>query len=535
MSLTNYQGVVAAGSPETAAAGIEIFRQGGNAVDAAVAAAFATFIAESTISHTGGAGFALVYLPDAEPMVYDFFATMPGLGGSEPIDRERLDFFTARLEFAATVDTYYIGRGAVAVPGNVAGLCTLAADWGRLPLPVLLAPAIRLARDGLVVGACQASIGQLIKPIMTATPGVEQLFSPAGRFMQAGDRLRNPDLAITLERLAMEGAALFYRDDVAAAIVSDQAAQGGLITEDDLRRYQVIQRTPLRLNYRGATILTNPPPSSGGSLIALGLRLLEGFELSEMVHGSAQHLALLAEVMRTTNQVRAARDPAQLTGPGDLDDFLSEAVVAPYRQQVAATLASGRPGKDLPSEPRVRGSTTHISVIDGQGMAVSLTTTPGESAGFLVADTGVIMNNLLGEADLHPQGFHTLPPGTRLSSMMSPTILLDGDRPRAVLGSGGSSRLRTAILQAISNLVDFCLPVEQAISHPRLHFEGQTVELEGGFDPSAADDLERAGYRVNRWPGRSLFFGGVHAAAVRDNAIEGAGDPRRGGAVEMMS
>jgi len=534
MSLTDFQGVVAAGSPETAAAGIEMLRRGGNAVDAAVAAAFATFIAESTISHTGGAGFALIYPPHAQPAVYDFFAAMPGLGDGETIDRQRLDFHAAQLEFAATVDTYHIGRGSVAVPGNVAGLCTLAADWGRLPLSELLAPAIHLAREGFVVGACQAGIGQLIKPIITDTPEIARLFSPNGRFMQAGDRLRNTALAATLERLAMEGATLFYQGDVATAITSDQAARGGLITEEDLRHYRTVQRMPLRLNYRGLTILTNPPPSSGGALIAFSLRLLEGFEMGELVHGSAEHLALLAEAMRTTNQVRAAHDPAHLIGPGAVDEFLSETHVAPYRQKIAATLASGRPGKDLPSESRDRGSTTHISVIDEQGMTVGLTTTPGESAGFSVADTGVILNNLLGEADLHPRGFHTLPPGTRLSSMMSPTILLDGDQPRAVLGSGGSNRLRTAILQAISNLVDFCLPVEQAINQPRMHFEGQTVELEGGFDPAAADDLERAGYRVNRWPGHSMFFGGVHTVVVENGVLGGAGDQRRDGAVQAL-
>lgn len=535
MDRSDFQGVVAAGSPETVAAGIEMLGQGGNAVDAAVAAAFATFVAESTISHTGGAGFALVYPLDAEPVVYDFFGVMPGLGSNGAVDRRRLDFREAFIAFEATVGVYHIGRGSVAVPGNVAGLCALAADYGRLSLSTLLGPAVRLAREGVVISSSQAEIAKLVRPIITDTPGIARLFSLNGRFCDEGDRLRNPNLATTLERLGAEGPALFYRGKMAAALVADQAANGGLITEKDLRSYQVVQRPPLRINYRGRTILSNPPPSSGGALVAFGLRLLEGFEVGGMPHGSTPHLALLTEVMRATIRVRAARDPAELIDPEAVGGFLSEAHVAPYRRQVADALAASRPGDDLPSERRHRGSTTHISVIDGRGMAVGLTTTPGESAGFVVGDSGVILNNLLGEADLHPRGFHTLLPGARLSSMMAPTFLVEGDRPRAVLGSGGSNRLRTAILQTISNIVDFDLPVDQAVNRPRMHFEGRVVELEGGFDPDAADGLERAGYQINRWPKRSMFFGGVHTAVVENGVLGGAGDPRRGGAVKIRN
>jgi gamma-glutamyltranspeptidase/glutathione hydrolase len=532
--IQNSGGVIAAGSPETAAAGAEMLQQGGNAVDAAVAAAFATFVAESTISHTGGAGFALVYPPDAPPVLYDFFGVMPGLGTARTLPPEQLDFRPAYLEFAATTSVYHIGRGSVAVPGNVAGLCALATEWGRLPLSTLLTPAIRHARDGFVVSRCQASIGQLIKPIITATPGIARLFAPNGHFMRAGDRLRNPELAITLERLAAEGAPLFSEGAMAKAIVADQIAHGGLLTAEDLGCYQVIKRPPLQLKYRGTTILTNPPPSSGGALIAFSLRILEAFDVGALCHGSPQHIALLAEVMRETNRARTEWDPAGLVKPDDLDRFLSETQVVPFRDRVAGALASQQPGGDLSREPRERGSTTHISVIDQQGMAVALTTTPGESAGFLVGRTGVILNNLLGEADLHPRGFHTLPPGQRLSSMMSPTILLDGDGPRAVLGSGGSNRLRTAILQAISNMVDFGLPIIDAVNRPRIHFEGQIIELEAGHDLSTAAALEQAGYRVNRWPQRDMFFGGVHASTVAQGLLGGAGDPRRGGAVQIV-
>ena len=533
--LTGLQGVVAAGSPETVAAGIDMLRQGGNAADAAVAAAFATFVAECTISQTGGSGFALVCPPSAPAVLYDFFGVMPGLGSDTAVDRRRLDFHQSLLEFESSVGAYYIGRGSVAVPGNPAGLCMLAADFGRLPLSTLLRPTIRLARDGVIVSASQASIGALIKPIVTATPGISRIFSPNGQFIQTGDRLRNPSLATTLERLAAEGPDLFYHGSMAKAIIADQAEGGGLLTAEDLARYEVVRRAPLRSKYRDATILTNPPPSSGGTLIAFSLRLLEGFDVGKLARGSADHLALLAEVMRVTNLAREAHDPALLIRPGDLDDWLCETRIAPYRSQVMDALMTGRASALQAGKPHRRGCTTHISVIDSQGMAVGLTTSPGESAGYSVADTGVVLNNLLGEADLHPQGFHKLPPGARLSSMMAPTVILKGERPRAVLGSGGSNRLRTAILQAISYIVDFGLPSAQVVEEPRIHFEGKALELEEGYDPDAADDLERMGYQVNRWPSRSMFFGGVHMAVLEADGFDGAGDPRRGGAFEVLA
>jgi gamma-glutamyltranspeptidase/glutathione hydrolase len=531
--LTELRGVVAAGSPETVAAGIEMLRRGGNAVDATVAAAFATFVAECTISQTGGSGFALVCPPDASPVLYDFFGVMPGLGG-DPSSQRELDFRESLLEFEATIGMYYIGRGSVAVPGNPLGLCTLAADFGRLSLSTLLQPTIRLAREGVVISASQASIGRLIKPIITATPSISNIFSPDGQFIQVGDRLRNPNLVTTLERLADEGPELFYKGDMATAIVADQAESGGLITAEDLARYEVERREPLRLTYRDVTVLTNPPPSSGGALIAFGLRLLEGFDVGGLVHGLEEHLALLAEVMRVTNLVRRESDPAQLIRPSDIDGLLCETHVAPHRAHIADALATGRAGVAQAGKPYRRGSTTHISVIDSEGMAVGLTTSPGESAGYAVANTGIIMNNLLGEADLHPQGFHRLPPGTRLSSMMAPTVILKDGKPRAVLGSGGSNRLRTAILQAIINIVDFGLSPRQVVDEPRIHFEGDVLELEGGYNPDAADALERMGYQVNRWSSRSMFFGGVHMAVEGADGLDGAGDKRRGGAYGVL-
>ncbi len=525
------RGAIAAGSPETAAAGAELLAQGGNAVDAAVAAAFASFIAEGDISNIGGCGFALVCTPQGEATVYDFFANVPGLGRGK--DRP-LDFQAVTVDFGDATQVFHVGRASAAVPGNVAGLCTLLEEQGTMPLSQVLAPAIRLAREGFHLAPPRAFILKLLEPIFTYTPSLARRYTINGRFASEGDLIRMPRLAETLEWLAQEGPDLFYTGPIGQAIVADQEAHGGLITAADLAYYRVYRCAPIRLDYRGHTILMPPPPSTGGALIAFSLKLLESLDLSDVDHASTRHLTILAEVMRLTNQARQRWEAlSRLGGTERVTAFLDDAVVASYCADLTEALA--RPGRGSDA-PRSGGpaNTTHISVADRDGLIVSLTTTPGESAGFIIGETGVTLNNLMGEADLHPRGFHQDPPGIRLASMMAPTIVLEGGRPVLALGSGGSNRLRTAILQVLNNLLDFPLSLEQAVLAPRVHFEEGTLHLEGGYNPLVADELEAMGYQVNRWRQRSLYFGGVHAVSRQNGTIKATGDPRRGGAVVIL-
>jgi gamma-glutamyltranspeptidase/glutathione hydrolase len=200
----------------------------------------------------------------------------------------------------------------------------------------------------------------------------------------------------------------------------------------------------------------------------------------------------------------------------------------------ARAVAHGPPAysPDLPDGPR---STTHISVMDETGLAVGITTTPGETAGYTVGNTGLLMNNVLGEADLNPEGFHLWPPGARLSSMMAPTMVLQGGQTRLVVGSGGASRLRSAIVQVLSNVLDWQMPLADAVQAPRIHFEHGAIDLEAGYDPDAADILEERGYRLMRWHEKSLYFGGAHGVQrLPDGTLIGAGDDRRGGAVAVV-
>ena len=514
-------GVIAAGDVETAKAGAAMLQQGGNAVDAAVAASFASFVTEVGFVNIGAGGMALVYQAGHPPVTYDFFSNTPS-GSDHPT---RSDFREIVVDYGAARQSFYIGRASVAVPGAVAGLCGMARDFGSLPLETLLAPAIRLAEKGFAVSAGQVYALQLLTDILTDTPESARLYAPQGWLLKAGDTFQNKALGQTLRHLAAAGPDHFYRGDIAAQIVQDQAAYGGLITADDLARYQVERRQPIEVVYRDYTILLPPLASLGGVLIAFSLKLLAEIDVARIVHqGQADYLRLLAEVMRLTNMAR----PDLRLNPSGVAEFLSDAYLTSYRQQLRQVLQTGShlPEPIFPPGP---SDTTHISVIDAQGNMVSLTTSAGEGAGFVVGETGVTLNNMLGEADLHPAGFHRYAPGTRLHTMMSPVIVLRNQQPVMALGSGGANRLRTAILQVLCNVCDLNLPLAAAVESPRVHFEVSEFQLEGGIAPEVAATLKQMGYQVNTWSDKHMYFGGAHAVGRVGSTLTAVGDARRGG------
>jgi gamma-glutamyltranspeptidase / glutathione hydrolase len=523
-------GVIAAGNSYTANAGAEILRQGGNAVDAAVAAAFVSCLAEPALVNIGGSGIAQIFNPqDGQTTVYDFFSNMPGMGSEE--GSGIIDFRRIYINFGPTRQPFYIGRASVAVPGLVEGLCKMLEEMGSLPLATVLAPAIELARAGITLDAQQAHMIELVSPILMDTPELAVYFTRDGNLVQAGDVIRYPQLADTLEELAQEGPDLFYSGKIAHAIALDQRRRGGFVTAADLQEYQIHRTLPIEIPYREYTLLLPPAASMGGVLIAFSLKLLSTHSLGgKRAHGP-EHIRLLAEVMRLTNQARLSWD-VKRHQEGALDHFLGESHLTTYRKKLQAAL-DGAPGSSDPILPPSPPNTTHISVADGNGMVVGLTHSPGENAGFVLGDTGVTLNNMLGEMDLHPKGFHLLAPGERLQTMMAPVLALKDGRPVLAIGSGGSNRLRTAILQTIVNFIDFGMPLEQAILAPRVHFEEDVLQLEGGIDPQVASELENL-YQINQWSERSMFFGGAHAVARQGESWTAVGDPRRGGNIVVV-
>lgn len=517
--------MIAAGHTLTASAGCQALRAGGNAIDAAVAAAFMTFVAEPSLTTIAGGGFLLMHEGKTRrTRLLDFFAAMPGRG-RRAIRTSALDFHAVHLDFGGTTQEFHIGCGAAAVPGNVHGLCTAHRLGGRLPLAEVLAPAIEAAKTGITITPSQALILSVVRGTVMATAGTRALYAPRGHLLRAGEVFRNADLADTLEQLVHDGIAEFYKGDIAHRIAAQSAGHGGLVNREDLAAYRTIIRRPLAFCYRGHPILTNPAPSLGGPLIAFALQLLEG--LVPPRHLAPQDPRLyraLVEVMRITNEARAT----QRTFP--------PRIVHQYRRVLRARLAAQVPATALPTTPfRGLGNTTHVSVLDEHHNAASVTTSHGEGNGVCVPGTGIVFNNLLGEEDINPHGFHQWVPGARLPSMMAPTMLMRRGLPWIVLGSAGSNRLRTAIVQTIVQWLDMRVPMARAVNGPRLHWERGQLDVEPGFSRRTLAALRHTEPNLVPWREKNLFFGGLHAVMRGSGGhFDGAGDVRRGGIVKKV-
>ena len=515
------KGAVAAGHPLTAQTGAEILAEGGNAVDACIASAFVSWVAESPLTGPGAGGFMLVHrASDHTDRLLDFFVAIPGRdlprggrGEMNPVDVE----FEPGLS-----QVFLVGAASCAVPGSVAGLGAAHAAYARMPWAELIAPAARLAREGVEVNEQQGFLHRILDPILRAEPEGKRIYGYDER-LEPGERLRMPDLADTLERIAQEGPESVYRGELARETVSAVRERGGSLTLMDLESYRVIRRRPVRASYRRFEFVSNPPPSAGGLLIAYALRVLDRLgDFGEA--GSAEAIAALAEIMREAQLARGRGFLSGLSRGGLARRLLADDTVA-----AAATRSKERVRRFAP-EPAGLPSTTHISVVDARGTAASLSASTGCGSGVLVPGTGIHMNNMLGEEDLNPVGREGSP-GSRLTSMMAPSVVLEDKRPRLVVGSAGSIRLRAAILQIIVNVLDHGLTVPQAIEAPRVHLEGTALQLEGGIAPDVADRLGAEGYDVVRWSGRNLYFGGASAVGLGAHGeLEAAGDPRRGGA-----
>jgi gamma-glutamyltranspeptidase/glutathione hydrolase len=482
------RGAVAAGHSLTAQAGAQVLEAGGNAVDAAVAAALVSWVAESPLTGPGAGGFMLVHRArDRSTRVFDFFVAIPGLGLAErthaEMDRVDVDFS------GGSTQAFHIGAASCAIPGAALGLEQAHRSFGRLPWRELFGPAIEHARNGVELNDGQAYLHRILDLILRHTPESCAVYEHDGERLMAGDRLIQRDLAATLELIAERGAQILYEGELADAIVAHVRAHGGCFTERDLREYRVVRRRPVTTAFCGDEFFSNPPPSRGGILIAYGLPLLQ--ELGVGAPGSAEAIDTLARVMR-------------------------EQLVAPAGRGLL---------RALELKAVVRG-TTHISVIDGKGNAVALTASTGAGSGIVVPGTGIHMNNMIGEFDIA----RTPKAGKRLSSGMSPSVVLREGSPHLVVGSAGSLRLRGAVMQIVVNVVAHGLSVEEAIERPRVHLEDDVLHCEGGHEEVELEKLEQLGWNVSRWRSRNLFFGGAAAVTLENGELAAAGDPRRGGA-----
>lgn len=479
-------GVVAAGHPLTAEVGAEMLRAGGNAVDAALAAVLASFVTEPLLTGLGAGGYLLVAPPDRPPTVLDFSVEAPGRG----VDlADRAPLVPVEVSFGDATQVFHVGASSCGVFGAPAGIAAAAQRFATVPLADLATPSAALARRGVRVNPMQAYVFSLLAGIIGSTPEARACYLIDGRVPREGDLLRNPELADALDRLGAEGAEPFYTGDLGTAVADHVRERGGTLSREDLTAYRVIEREPVQVTYRGREVYTNPPPSAGGILLAEGL-------------------ALLARTASPPDEVALAR------------------AIASTREH-----RTTKPGEGFGASAVNRtGSTTHVSVLDTDGWACSVTCSNGEGSGVVVPHTGVHVNNMMGEEDLSPNGFFTHPPGDRLPSMMAPTIVRREGAVELVLGSAGSSRIRSALLQVVVNAIDRRMEAQPAVDAPRLHAHDGVVYAEPGIDTSA---LRAAAFDVTPFRARNLYFGGCQAAERRydTGALSGGGDPRRGGAV----
>lgn len=507
------KGVVAAGHELTADAAADVLREGGNAFDAIVAAHCMACVAEPVLCSLGGGGFLMTRTAAGRNLLYDFFTHTP----RNPRPESELDFHPISADFGTVQQEFHIGYGAVATPGCVKGLFTIHREHCTLPMSRLMAPAIERARNGIVLNKLQSYIISVVSPILMATRESREIFCSTKHEGTAGEgeTIKQSQLATLMEALATEGDALFYRGDVAHLIEKTCAGNGGQLYASDLSSYEVITREPLTLDYRNTRVYTNPPPASGGLLIGFALKLLEKTPPRQFRAGSFLYLDMLATVMSLTNEARVDSHLDESTHP-DAARLLDPAYLADWQQQL-----SGR--------ARCNRGTTHISVMDNQGNVASMTVSNGEGCGHMLGDTGIMLNNMLGEEDLNPHGFHRWRPDQRMTSMMSPGVVQKGKDTLIAFGSGGSNRIRTAILQVLLNLIDSEMPLTEAVEFPRIHEESGLLNIEGGFASKEIEQLVENLPAHRLWRERNLFFGGTHCVMRDRNSYSGAGDPRRGG------
>lgn len=506
------RGVVAAGHPLTAEAGRLMLEEGGNAFDAVVGAFFAACVAEPVLASPGGGGYLMARTEDQKTEFYDFFVNTPQLK-KETSD---IEFFGIHGDFGESTQEFHVGLGSVAVPGLIHGISAMHRNLCTLPMKVLMEPAVQMARAGVVVNSFQAYVLDILTPIYTFTEESRKLYGHPERpngLLGEGDIFKNPEFADFLETLGKEGLPFFTEGVFGHAVETYSRGHGGHLRQNDLRNYETRVTKPLKMDFKRAKLYLSPPSSSGGLLTGLSLKLMESVDWSGIEPFGMEHLQLLIACMELTDRGRL-----DALARGD-DVFVSS--LDPDFTHTYTKWMKGRASA-------IKG-TTHFSVCDSKGQMASMTVSNGEGCGYIIPGTGIMLNNMLGEEDLAPFGFHNWKPGQRMTSMMCPSICEGDEGWTWAFGSGGSNRIRTALLQFILNKICLGMNLDEAINSPRCHFEKEFLNLESGFQGWAGlkDQITRA----KVWEERNLFFGGLHCVGKNEGELRGCGDVRRGGVV----
>lgn len=521
--VTGRQGMVTALHPLAAMAGMKILLQGGNAFDAAAAAAMAVAVVDPKNSTIGGQGFATMYVAQEKRVrALNFFGPSPKLATIEAVKGKN----------------YEHGYLSPVLPSGLAGYAAMHQKYGRLPWREVVQPALELAERGFAVTEDFAGVLQVMQPELDF-PTTRAVFFPGGRGPRAGDLFRQPDLARTLREVAEHGAAAFYQGDIARRIGAFFEQHGGLIRYEDLAAYQPQWVEPLSVNYRGYQVYTTPPNSSGVALL-LQLNILRGYDLVQLGHNTPDYLNLIAEVQRVAiaDRNRYVADPEAIAVP--VASLLSEDYAASRRALIKIGAAMpGVPDPRLADEKPARSNTTHLTVVDGEGNMVSLTQTLGAwfGSGVVVADTGVVFSNQMRHLHTIADSPSQLGPGRRPRSNQTPVIVLKDGEPVIAIGTPGTEGIWQRLVQVLVNIIDFKMDVQQAVTAPRLLHGGPTrvalnppaqVKMEDRLPAAAAAELRARGYRVDLIPDDEGSVNGVQRDPVT-GLLYGGADPRRWG------
>lgn len=526
--------VIVAPQPEAVEAGAATLREGGNALDAVIACALTQGVVDPMMCGLGGLGILHLHDPvSGRHAIWDGLSTCPGACTADMFEARYRGECADGYGYVLSDHANELGHQAVTTPGILAALAVAHRTAGRLPWGELFQPAIQAARAGWLVRPHVATMFHLDETAQGRLPyrrklaytaeGQALYCRPDGTPRRLGELVVNPALADTLDCIARQGAAAFYRGDIAGIIARDMAANGGLLTRDDLAAFRPRQVEPLWAGYRGWRIAM-PPPPAGGVFVAELLRILERFDLVAMGHNSAEYIAVVSEAMRIAGRDRDAHigDPDFVTPP--LEMLLGDA----HADAAAARIRSGaRTSLSRAPEP---ADTTTISCVDADGMVVSLTHTLGVPSGVIPPGTGFMLNGAMNWCDPRPGRAGSIAPGKRRYSSMTPTIVFDGPRAVATLGAPGGAWIGIAVAQALLNLLDWGMSMQEAVSAPRFSATGDAIDISNRIPRQVQRALEARGEVVKRSP-LSFAFAAVHGISLWDGVPRGGADPQRDGYV----
>jgi gamma-glutamyltranspeptidase/glutathione hydrolase len=524
-----FDGIVVAGDELAVRAGMEVLKRGGNAVDAAVATAFALGVVDPASSGIGGGGFMVLYhAKDKKAHVLDFRERAPAAVQSD------LYIKGGKLNSSLSLT----GSLAVAVPSEVAGLAEALKRFGTLSLATIMTPAISYATEGFPLQSHLRDAVERQLANIRKSPSLARVFLRAdGTPYDEGEKIVQIELGETLKAIAREGPQVFYTGRIGQAIVEGLKKEGGVMTVEDLKTYRPLWREPLLGQYRKRLIISMPPPSSGGIALLEMLRVLERYRLDELPHNSPTYLHLLAETMK-----HAFADRAQYLGDPDFVQIPTQKLLSRehadwVRGRISPVRTHGVEFYGLAAFKPERGGTAHLSVLDRSGNAVSCTLTINTRFGskVVIPGTGVILNNEIDDFSIQPgqpnvYGLvgveaNSIQPKKRPLSSMAPTIVMEGDRPVLIVGGAGGPRIISAVLQTMLNILDFRMPVEKAVEAPRIHHQWTPNELavEPGIAPETRMSLERRGHALRE----RESLGVVQAILMKNGTVSGKADPRK--------